>query len=114
MELEFNRVTKFLKLEQNREATVETVSKCTNVSVKRIAHFIREGRIYAEDYPNLGYPCAYCGKLIKKQLLCNSCFENLSREIDESLKKDELVNEILKNQQTTFRESQYWRLKKEK
>jgi flagellar operon protein (TIGR03826 family) len=114
MELEFDRVTKFLKSEQNRDATVEKVSKCTNVSIKHITNFILDGRIYAEDFPNLGYPCAYCGKLIKKQLLCNSCFENLSRDIVQSLRKDEYVNQILQKQKEHFNESQYWRLKKEK
>lgn len=114
MELEFERVTNFLKNERNREATVEKVSKATNVSIKQITNFILDGRIYADDYPNLGYPCAYCGKLIKKQLLCNSCFENLSKDIVRSLKEDEFVERILQNQQEHFEELQYWRLKKEK
>lgn len=114
MELEFDQVTTFLKNERNRDATVEKVSKCTNVSIKRITNFILDGRIYAEDFPNLGYPCAYCGKLIKKQILCSNCFENLSRDIVQSLSKEEFVDTILRKQQEHFTESQYWRLKKEK
>lgn len=114
MELEFERVTKFLKNERNREATVEKISKSTNVSIKHIINFILDGRIYAEDFPNLGYPCAYCGKLIKKQLLCNSCFEDLSKDIHQSLRKDEFVDQILLKQQERFTESQYWRAKKGK
>lgn len=114
IELEYDRVIEFLKSDQNRDATVEKVSKSTNVSIKRITSFIQDGRIYAEDFPNLGYSCAYCGKLIKKQILCNGCFENLSSDIDQSLKQEEFVHQILRNQQTVFKESQYWRLKKEK
>ncbi|WP_404330225.1 flagellar protein [Mesobacillus maritimus] len=114
MELDFDRVKLFLKSEQNRDATVEKVSMCTTVSAKRIAHFIREGRIYAEDFPNLGYPCAYCGKLIKKQILCNSCFDHLSFDISHSLEKEEYVNQILKNQRSSLKESHYWRLKQGK
>jgi hypothetical protein len=110
IEREFDQVRRFLKNEQNRDATVETVSKCTDVSIKRITHFIRDGRIYGEDFPNLGYPCAYCGKLIKKQFLCNSCFEDLSFDIAQSIRKEELNG----NQQIPFKESQYWRVKQEK
>lgn len=114
IEQEFDRVIKFLKREQNREATVERVSESTDVSVKRIINFIRDGRIYAADFPNLYYQCAYCGKPIKKEILCNSCFEELSSDIDKSLKKEELVNQILNKQASHFKETQYWRLKQEK
>jgi flagellar operon protein (TIGR03826 family) len=114
IEQEFDRVVKFLKIESNRNATVEIVSENTKVSVKRINSFIREGRIYADDFPNLGYPCAYCGTLIKKQVLCNSCFENLSADIDHSLKTDALVNQILSKQRSHFIESKYWRLRQDK
>lgn len=114
IEQEFDRVNKYLKSEQNREATVETISESTNVSIKRITNFIRDGRIYADDFPNLFYPCAYCSTQIKKQVLCSSCFEKLSSDIDQSLKKEEFVNQILSKQQTLFRESKYWRLKQEK
>lgn len=102
IEQEFDRVIKFLKIEQNREATVEKVSESTDVSIKRIINFIRDGRIYAEDFPNLFYPCAYCGKQIKKEVLCNSCFNELSSDIDKSLKKEGLVNQILSKQKSLF------------
>lgn len=114
IEQQFKRVVAFLKIELNRDATIEKVSESTEVSVKRIINFIRDGRIYAEDFPNLGYPCAYCGKLIKKQILCNNCFDNLSSDIDQTLKREELVNQILNKQQLHFNEEQYWRLKQDK
>ncbi len=114
IEKQFDRVMKFLKSEQNQNATVEKVSECTMVSIKQITNFIRDGRIYAEDYPNIGYPCTYCGKLIKKQILCKSCFENLSSDIDRSLKQEELVNQILSKQRERFKETQFWRLKQHK
>jgi flagellar operon protein (TIGR03826 family) len=110
IEIEFHVVSRFLKDEKNRAATVDWVSKCTDVPVKRIINFIRDGRIYAEDFPNLGYPCTYCGTLIKKQILCYSCFEGLSLEIEYSITKDGVGG----NRQTAYQESQYWRLKQEK
>ena len=114
IEIEFNRVVEFLKNENNHDATIEEVSANTDVQIKRITYFIREGRIFADDFPNLGYGCAYCGKLIKKQVLCNNCFEQLSSDIDRTLKKDELEQEILFNQRSNIKESQYWRLKRDK
>lgn len=114
IEQEFNIVSKFIKSEENRDATIEKVSESTDVSIKRITDFIRDGRIYAVDFPNLAYPCAYCGKLIKKQVLCNSCFESLASDIDQTFKKEEQVNQILSKQQSHFKEAQYWRLKKDK
>lgn len=88
IEREFNRVEDFLKIEQNRLATLEIVSEQTNVSKKRIANFIRDGRIYADDFPQLGYPCKSCGTLIKRQVLCNDCYEQLVTEIKKSLHKE--------------------------
>ncbi|WP_053360848.1 hypothetical protein [Bacillus sp. FJAT-27251] len=110
MEQQLLRVTEFLAKDKNRDVTVAMISESTEVSVKRIAGFIRDGRIYAEDFPNLGYPCAYCGTLIKKQILCHSCFEGLALEIEHSITKDGVGG----NRQTAYRESQYWRLKQEK
>ncbi|MBW9235521.1 hypothetical protein JQK62_25675, partial [Leptospira santarosai] len=91
------------------------------VSVKQVADFIRDGRIYAEDYPNLGYRCSHCDKLIKRQLLCDECFQQFSSEINQTLKRENLVDEIRntqnkhnkQNQQSTkVNTAQYWQLKK--
>lgn len=88
MELEYKRVTDFLKSAHNQQATLEMVSDGTDVSAKRIIEFIREGRIYMEDFPNLGYPCAHCGKLIQRQVLCNDCYQQLTHDINKTLNKE--------------------------
>lgn len=80
IEQEYKYVANFLS-EQNRYATIEEVSEQTGVSLKRIANFIRDGRIFAEAYENLGYPCAHCGKVIKRQLLCKVCYDQFIYEI---------------------------------
>ena len=113
IEQEFNSVADFLTLEQNRMASIEEVSHFTGVSIKQITEFIRDGRIYAEDYPNLGYDCARCGKMIKRQLLCNDCFHDFSSEVNKTLKRDKLQDEMEKPKIQVNR-PQYWQLKKDK
>ena len=112
IEQEFKLVNDFLKNEKNRNADIHEVSRFTNISVKQIADFIRDGRIYAEDYPNLGYPCRHCGKLIKRQMLCNDCFEGFSSEIDRTLKTDKLLEEARKKPARAPVNAQYWKLRK--
>lgn len=112
VEEEYNSIAEFLKKEQNRNVTLEDVSEGTGVSLKQIADFIRDGRIYAEDFPNIGYPCVHCSKLIKKQLLCADCFDRFSTDLNQTLKRDKLDNEIRNAQFSSPGESKYWRLKK--
>jgi len=94
IEHNLNLVADFLEIDQNRYATIEEVSEFTNVSVKQIAEFLRDGLIFSEDYPNLGYRCAHCGKLIKRQLLCNECFNRFSTDVNRTLMQEKLLNEI--------------------
>lgn len=112
IEADFKKVDAFIKDEVNREATLEELSEATDVSEKRIADFIRDGRIYGEDFPNLGYPCAHCGTVIKRQVLCNSCYEQFSSEISRTLKLDKLADEIGRKPQE--RAGKYWQVKQDK
>lgn len=112
IEADFKKVDAFIKDEANREATLEELSEATDVSEKRIADFIRDGRIYGEDFPNLGYPCAHCGTVIKRQVLCNSCYQEFSSEINRTLKRDKLVDEIGRKPQE--RAGKYWQVKQDK
>lgn len=114
VEQEFKCVVEFLINEKNRYATIEEVSNFTDVSLKQIAAFMRDGRIYADDYPNLGYPCAHCGKLIKRQVLCDDCFDQFSSEVNTTLKRDKLVDEIGRKEPISSNDAQYWRLKRNK
>ncbi|GKW46565.1 flagellar protein [Planococcus sp. NCCP-2050] len=112
IEADFKKVDAFIKDEANLEATLEELSEATDVSEKRIADFIRDGRIYGEDFPNLGYPCAHCGTVIKRQVLCNSCYQEFSSEINRTLKRDKLVDEIGRKPQE--RAGKYWQVKQDK
>lgn len=112
IEQEFQLVNEFLKNDDNRNADIHEVSHFTNIPVKRIIHFIRDGRIYAEDYPNLGYPCRQCGKLIKRQMLCHSCFDAFSTEIDRTLKVSGFMDKADKASTKLQTDAQYWKLRK--
>lgn len=112
VEEKYKSIAEYLKNEQNRDVTLEDVSESTGVSLKQVTDFIRDGRIYAADFPNLGYPCVHCSKLIKKQLLCVDCFNRFSTDLNQTLKRDKLENEIRNAHYSRTRESKYWRVKK--
>ena len=114
MEADFKFVQAFLKLEEHRFVTLEDLSEATEVSTKRIATFIREGRIYGADFPNLGYPCAHCGAAIKRQLLCTSCYDTFSMEINRTLKQDRLLEELASYKKPKSGGAKYWQLKQGK
>lgn len=105
----FKKVDAFLKNPEHRNASIEDVNAFTGVSMNKVVEFLREGRIFAADYPLLGYPCAHCETLISRQLLCGDCqraFRNEAQAIlndaqhPETLDKRQLAN------------AQYWKMKK--
>lgn len=110
IEQDFELVNGFLKKEENLLATIEVVKNATGVSLKQLTEFIREGRIFADDYPNLGYPCTRCGKLIKKQILCNSCFDEFATDVNRVLKSEKLSDGMVKKPQPK-RQHSFWHVK---
>jgi flagellar operon protein (TIGR03826 family) len=77
-------------LRDNKGATLYELSEATKVSVKQITKFIREGRIYIYDAPNLGYPCEICGTAIREGGMCDDCRRRLTKDV-EALKEQERV-----------------------
>jgi flagellar operon protein (TIGR03826 family) len=76
-------------LREERRATIQELSDATEVSIKQITRFIREGRISVLDAPNLMYPCEVCGTLIREGHMCDSCRTRLTKELTESIKGKE-------------------------
>lgn len=73
-------------LRQNKGASITQLSEETEVSIRQITRFIREGRISLVDAPNLSYPCESCGTLIQTNNLCENCrkrFVNSSKNFFE-------------------------------
>ncbi|WP_223642436.1 TIGR03826 family flagellar region protein [Planococcus sp. 4-30] len=112
IEQQFKLVAEFLKAEENRRATIAEVSEAVDVSKKRIKEFIRDGRLYAADYPNLGYPCSQCGKVIKRDSLCTECATKFSTELNKSLQADQFREQMAKNPVGVSANAQYWKLRK--
>ena len=112
IEQEFKTVNDFLKIECNRFANIRETSRSTTVSVKRIADFIRDGRIYADDFPNLSYPCKHCGTEIKRQILCDDCYMEFSAEINATLKNDEFIQATGRKRERPKVNAQYWQARK--
>lgn len=114
IEEDFKLVEAFLRAEEHRFTTLDDLSDATEVSAKRISGFIREGRIYGEDFPNLGYPCAHCGDAIKRQLLCTSCYDTFSAEINKTLKQEKLLEELTSEKKPSSGAAKYWQIKQGK
>ncbi|MCF6093411.1 flagellar protein [Microaerobacter geothermalis] len=80
IEEDYEKCVAYLKKKENRTANIYELSDGTGVSVSRITRFIREGRISVLGFPNLGYPCESCGKIIRKGHLCDDCANRLKKE----------------------------------
>ncbi|WP_394121080.1 flagellar protein [Planococcus donghaensis] len=111
IEQDFKVVNDFLKIEANRFANIQEVSRSTEISVRQIADFIRDGRIYADDFANLGYPCKHCGKVIKRQILCDDCYKDFSAEIDATMKNDKFLEETGRKRVRPKVNAQYWKIR---
>lgn len=109
IEQEFKVVNEFLRIEANRFADIQDISRGTTVSVKQITDFIRDGRIYADDFPNLGYPCKHCDKVIKRQILCDDCYKEFSAELNVTLKTDEFFEATGRKRERPKINAQYWK-----
>ncbi|MBT2764799.1 MULTISPECIES: TIGR03826 family flagellar region protein [Paenibacillus] len=79
IEKEYEKCATFLR--EQKGATIHEVSEATEVSVRQITKFIKEGRISIANAPNLAYPCEVCGTLIRESNMCESCRTRLTREL---------------------------------
>ena len=98
-EEEFERVRQFLK--EFPGATIQEVSKETNVSTQLIYRFLKEGRIEVAENSPIALQCESCGVRINSGRFCVNCSKrianemiNAGRSLKESLKDyDEKENE---------------------
>lgn len=86
---EFKRVKDYLY--DYPGADIQTVSRETNVSTKKIIRFLREGKLeIRSDSPNLLLDCERCGTLINTGRFCNKCIAEMEREFKSVLPKKEI------------------------
>jgi NMD protein affecting ribosome stability and mRNA decay len=80
-------------LHRNHKATEEQISQDTGVPTEFIKLWIKEGRLHISDYPNLNYPCSFCGKPIRQHKMCLDCLVRLNKDIQQ-LKERERSNPL--------------------
>ncbi|WP_018132176.1 TIGR03826 family flagellar region protein [Effusibacillus pohliae] len=78
-EEDFLKVSRFLR--EQPGATPQQVHEATDVALKTIYQFIREGRLIAANFPNMTYPCERCGLPISVGRFCAACADELKAQL---------------------------------
>ncbi len=79
-------------LEDNPGSTMEKISEDTGVPVKRIAKFIKDGRL--EGVTGTNFKCSKCGKKIEKGAYCKECAVKLKQNLATMQKGGEVKGEF--------------------
>jgi flagellar operon protein (TIGR03826 family) len=86
----FEKVYRFLRKRENRMATMAQIVDATGVKESLLMKFIKSGRLQLAQFPNLGYPCDRCGKLIREGRLCANCLTDLNKQLEMVQKEEEM------------------------
>ena len=76
---EYDKVRVFLR--DNPGATVEEVSRETDVSVALIYRFLKDGRLEVSEKSPIALKCENCGVRIRSGRFCASCSKKLANEM---------------------------------
>jgi flagellar operon protein (TIGR03826 family) len=99
----FETVYQFIRKRENRAATIQQVVEATEVDEDLILKFIKTGRLKLTHFPNLGYPCDKCGKIIQRGRLCEKCAEELRKELERVKTEEARQKELEKREkQATY------------
>ncbi|WP_189016436.1 flagellar protein [Paenibacillus marchantiophytorum] len=79
LEQQYDRCLKFLR--ENKGINIHDLSEATEVSIKQITKFIREGRISIVHAPNMSYSCEVCGISIRENTICEGCRSKLVKDV---------------------------------
>jgi flagellar operon protein (TIGR03826 family) len=79
LEHEYETCVEYLR--KNRGTNIQELSDATEISIKEITRFIREGRISIANAPNMMYPCEVCGTLIRDGHMCDNCRSRLTKDL---------------------------------
>ncbi|MFL8936255.1 TIGR03826 family flagellar region protein [Rossellomorea oryzaecorticis] len=97
----YETVYQFLRKRENRAATMETIMEKTGVEEELLYKWVKKGRIQTKLFPNLGYPCDKCGKIINNGKLCQGCADSLKRDLQQFEANNEW-KEKMKEQRTYY------------
>ena len=85
VEKQYENCVEYLRL--NKGLNIQQLSDDTEISVKQITRWIREGRISLYNAPNMSYPCESCGMFIREGNICDSCKTRLNRDVKNATTK---------------------------
>jgi len=101
LEHQYEICVKYLR--ENRGTNIQELSDATEISIKEITRFIREGRISIANAPNLMYPCEICGTLIRDGHMCENCRSRLRKDFTTAAKESASTKEVKKNTGGAYR-----------
>ncbi|MFS0864959.1 TIGR03826 family flagellar region protein [Fredinandcohnia sp. 179-A 10B2 NHS] len=93
-EVKYETVYKFIRIRENRTATLDEVVEGTGVEEELIIKFIRTGRLQLAQFPNLGYPCQKCRTIIREGKLCGDCSKDIRQQLTTLEKEQERLKEL--------------------
>ncbi|KAB8139485.1 hypothetical protein F9U64_00180 [Gracilibacillus oryzae] len=98
-EKKYEIVYKFLKVRENRQATIPEIVEGTGVEHDLILHFVKEKRLRQSQFPNLTYPCERCGKQISKGKICDSCVGEFQSDLHQLDQENQVKQRNLEEEQ---------------
>ncbi len=93
-EAKYQNVYKYIRQRENRMARLDQVVEDTGVSETLILKFIRKGRIQLAHFPNLGYPCDRCGRMIREDKLCIGCKKDIQGQLSQLDREEQRQREM--------------------
>lgn len=96
-EQEFEKVYQYITSQEHRMATVLEVHEATEVETDLIYRWIEEGRLKTSIFPNLGYPCKSCGKMITEGVVCDDCRVKIEKTLSQSEAESAVLNQKINN-----------------
>ncbi|OXM86367.1 flagellar protein [Paenibacillus rigui] len=78
IDLQYEKCLKYLR--EHRTCFIHELSEATDVSIKQITKFIKEGRISIKNNPNISYSCEICHEPIREHNICDSCRQRISKD----------------------------------
>jgi hypothetical protein len=96
VEAEYEKCVKYLR--EYRQCTLQELSEATEVSIRQITRFIREGRISIANNPNMSYSCEMCGTMIREGNICESCRQKLIRDVNKTLEEEKRKQQLLQQE----------------
>lgn len=101
-EAAYDTVYKFMRKRENRAATMLQVVEATGVSEALILKFIKNGKLQITQFPNLGYPCDKCGKIIRTGKLCEGCASEILEDLKNHEREEEFKQKMNSHKATYF------------